>query len=178
LLCKWWWKLDTEQGLWQDIVKAKYLRNKFVANVTARFNDSPCWKALLKIKTTYMVGRKINLRKGNICRLWQDSITGEPPLCLKFPDLFDLCLDNECTIQDACVSDFEIPFRRTLRGDNLLHWNTIKDSLRNLPFSDASDFITWSLNPKKCFSTKSIICGWREILLVPTINGFGRLSFL
>jgi len=21
LLCKWWWKLEHEQGLWQDIVK-------------------------------------------------------------------------------------------------------------------------------------------------------------
>jgi hypothetical protein len=141
-LCKWWWKLETKHGLWQDIVKAKYLRNKSLANVTARFNDSPCWIALLKIKSTFMVGRKINLRKDNICRLWQDSITGEPPLCLHFPDLFDLCLDKECTIQHACVFDFEIPFRRTLRGDNLLHWNTIKDSLRNLPFSDATDFIT------------------------------------
>jgi hypothetical protein len=31
LLCKWWWKLDTQNGLWQEIVKAKYLRNKTVA---------------------------------------------------------------------------------------------------------------------------------------------------
>lgn len=26
LLIKWWWKLENEDGLWQDIVKAKYLR--------------------------------------------------------------------------------------------------------------------------------------------------------
>jgi hypothetical protein len=98
LLCKWWWKLDTEQGLWQDIVKAKYLRNKSVANVTSRFNDSPCWKGLLKVKNTYMVGRKVNLRKGNICRLRHDSISGETPLYLQFPDLFNLCLDKDYTI--------------------------------------------------------------------------------
>jgi hypothetical protein len=164
LLCKWWWKLDTEQGLWQDIVKAKYLRNKSVANVTARFNDSPCWKGLLKVKDTYMVGRKINLRKGNICRLWQDSISGDPPFSLQFPKLFDLCLEKDCAILDASVSDCEIPFRRTLRGDNLLHWNAIKDSLRNLPRSNDSDFITWSLNPKKCFSTMSVyLCMERNL---------------
>jgi hypothetical protein len=45
-------ELDSKHGLWQDIVKAKYLRNKSVANVTARFNDSPCWKGLLKVKDT------------------------------------------------------------------------------------------------------------------------------
>jgi hypothetical protein len=28
LLCKWWWKLDNEKGLWQDIVQYKYLRKK------------------------------------------------------------------------------------------------------------------------------------------------------
>jgi hypothetical protein len=56
--------------------------------VTARFSDSPCWKGLIKVKDTYMVGRKVNLRKGNICRLWQDSISGETPLSLQFPDLF------------------------------------------------------------------------------------------
>jgi hypothetical protein len=28
LLWKWWWKLDTQYGLWQDIVRAKYMRNK------------------------------------------------------------------------------------------------------------------------------------------------------
>jgi hypothetical protein len=62
--------------------------------VTARFNDSPCWKGLLKVKDTYMVGRKVNLRKGNICRLWQDSISGETLLSLQFRELFDLCLEK------------------------------------------------------------------------------------
>jgi hypothetical protein len=41
LLCKWWWKLETQYGLWQDIIKAKYLRNKTVATVPCKFNDSP-----------------------------------------------------------------------------------------------------------------------------------------
>jgi len=27
LLCKWWWKLDNEQGLWQEIVKFKYIKD-------------------------------------------------------------------------------------------------------------------------------------------------------
>src|SRR4051812_37191181 len=50
LMVKWWWKLDTQDGVWQDIVKARYLRNHSVASVTPHFLDSPCWKNLLKIK--------------------------------------------------------------------------------------------------------------------------------
>lgn len=30
LLCKWWWKLDNETGLWQDLVKAKYIKNDII----------------------------------------------------------------------------------------------------------------------------------------------------
>jgi hypothetical protein len=24
LLCKWWWKIENEEGLWQEIVRKKY----------------------------------------------------------------------------------------------------------------------------------------------------------
>jgi hypothetical protein len=78
-------------------------------------------------------------------------------------------LEKECTIKDALDSNLEILFRRTLRGDNLLHWNIIKDSLRNLLFLDASDFITWSLNPNKYFSTKSVYL-WLERNLAGSHN--------
>jgi hypothetical protein len=26
LLCKWWWKLDNEEGLWQNIFRFKYIK--------------------------------------------------------------------------------------------------------------------------------------------------------
>jgi hypothetical protein len=169
LLCKWWWKLKTRQGLWQDIVKAKYLRNKSVANVTCKFNDSLCWKSLLKIKDTYLVGRKINLRNGSICRRWKDSILDEIPFCNKFPNLFDLCMDKDCTINEAMDANLVIHFRRTSRGDNLMHWNAMKDRLRTLIISTDNDFISWPLNQNKIFSTKSVY-HWLERNLTGSHN--------
>jgi hypothetical protein len=59
LLTKWWWMLHTQEGLWQQIVKARYLRNKLVASVSSRFSDSPCWKSLILVKDTYLAGRRI-----------------------------------------------------------------------------------------------------------------------
>jgi hypothetical protein len=97
------------------------LRNKYVANVTTKYNDSRCWKSLLKIKDTYMVGRKINLKNGNICRLWKDSILDEIPFCIQFPNLFDLRMEKDCTIKEALYVNLVNHFRRTLRGDNLMH---------------------------------------------------------
>ena len=56
LLTKWWWKLETRTGLWQEIIKAKYLGKDKVASVKTKVNDSPCWKAIMKVKNLYMVG--------------------------------------------------------------------------------------------------------------------------
>jgi hypothetical protein len=36
LLVKWWWKLESKEGLWQKLVRAKYLRNRHVACVCHR----------------------------------------------------------------------------------------------------------------------------------------------
>jgi len=51
LLCKWWWKLEMENGLWQDIVKSKYLLSTdLISTVKWRMTDSPVWKDLLQVR--------------------------------------------------------------------------------------------------------------------------------
>jgi hypothetical protein len=156
LLCKWWWKLDTLDGLWQKIVKAKYLRNKTVATVTSRFNDSPCWKSILKVKDTYLAGRMVMLKNGNITRLWKDSIMGEQPFCDQFPVLFNLCQVQDCTIKSCREANFVIPFRRRLRGELMDHWQYILNILLSVPPCEDDDKIAWSLNKNTVFSTRSV----------------------
>jgi hypothetical protein len=36
LLCKWWWKLEHEEGLWQEIVKKKIQDNRGDSPVTEK----------------------------------------------------------------------------------------------------------------------------------------------
>lgn len=69
LMTKWWWKLETQDGLWQRIVKAKYFRNQSISSVKPRFNDSPCWKHIMKVKNVYFAGREVILNRGNLVRL-------------------------------------------------------------------------------------------------------------
>jgi len=33
LLAKWWWKLENESGLWQDIIEAKYMQGKHISSM-------------------------------------------------------------------------------------------------------------------------------------------------
>ena len=68
LPAKWWWKLETKNGLWQDIIKARYLRRDTIASVKGKTSDSPCWKAIMKVKDLYMAGRRVVIQSGNIAR--------------------------------------------------------------------------------------------------------------
>lgn len=36
LMIKWWWKLETQNGIWQHIVRARYVKNRTVATVGPR----------------------------------------------------------------------------------------------------------------------------------------------
>ena len=74
LLMKWWWKLESHDGLWQQIVRAKYLRNKSVTDVKTRVNDSPCWKGIMKVRDIYLAGRGIKLKNGPITSFWKDPL--------------------------------------------------------------------------------------------------------
>jgi hypothetical protein len=70
LLCKWWWKLEKEDDLWQKIVQFKYLKNKSIHDVGHKLNDSPMWYDLLKVKNIYLQGRSISSKNGELTRFW------------------------------------------------------------------------------------------------------------
>jgi hypothetical protein len=99
IITKWWWKLDTQEGLWQQIVRARYLGNKSVASVSSRFSDSPCWRSLLLVKETYLAGRKTKMNIDNLVRFWHDSWDIGPPLISLYPKLFNICQIQECSVK-------------------------------------------------------------------------------
>lgn len=100
LLVKWWWKLETQQGLLQDVIRAKYFRRVDVTSISSKFLDPPIWKAIMKVKPHYMVGREVMLRSGNITRLWHDSVNAGPPLKNSYADLFYICNNQDITVRD------------------------------------------------------------------------------
>ena len=122
LLTKWWWKLETKTGLWQEIIKAKYLGRDMVASVKTKVNDSPCWKAIMKVKDLYMAGRKIVIRSGDIARVWIDPIGDQKPFKDQFPQLFSICNSLECTMK-KCWEAYPLSFfRRRLNNELKEQW--------------------------------------------------------
>ena len=156
LMIKWWWKLETQTGMWQDIVRARYLTNKSVASVKPRFSDSPCWKALLKVKDIYLVGRKIHLESGDLVRVWKDSINGLSPFQTLYPSLFEICNNQDCTIANFKSVDVHSFFRRRLIAELSRQWEEINKTINNIQLSQGGDRVYWGLNSNGKFSTKSV----------------------
>ena len=91
LLSKWWWKLEHEKGLWQDIVKYKYLSRDYIHTVSHKLGDSPIWTDLLKVKSIYLQGRCVKIEDGALLRFWEDAWLPDSPLCTLIPVLYTLC---------------------------------------------------------------------------------------
>jgi hypothetical protein len=53
LLAKWLFKILNKQGVWQEIIKNKYLHSQTLSHVSAKPYDSPFWKGLMKVKADF-----------------------------------------------------------------------------------------------------------------------------
>jgi hypothetical protein len=91
LMCKWWWKLENDEGPWQNFMRRKYLGDAEIYFTRHRSGDSPLWSDMLHIRYIYLCGRRMVV--GNGCRtsFLGDAWCGHSPLKDKFPEFFDIC---------------------------------------------------------------------------------------
>ena len=51
LMSKWLFKLCNEDGLWQQLLRNKYIRDKTLGNCLKKPTDSHFWKGLMNVKS-------------------------------------------------------------------------------------------------------------------------------
>jgi hypothetical protein len=156
LLCKWWWRPDKEEGLWQKSVKFKYLKNNSIHSVKHKQYDSAVWADLLKIKDIYLQGRKILVKNGKNTSFWKDSWLYEKPLCILYPDLFKFYEQPNVSIFQVHSNIESVSFTRWLTGNLLLDWNKIVDDMNNINFITDNDVVLWRFGPQGRFSVRSV----------------------
>jgi hypothetical protein len=54
LLSKRWYKLLHEQGIWQDLLRRKYMHGKAIGQVQRKQGDSQFWTGLMKVKDFFL----------------------------------------------------------------------------------------------------------------------------
>jgi hypothetical protein len=104
LLCKWWWYLENEEGQWQDIIRIKYLKGSPVCVVQSKVSDSPVWKDLMKIRHIYLKGREFDLGNGRMVSFWLDPWLDGIPICMEYPILCELALNQKCSVNDMVAT--------------------------------------------------------------------------
>lgn len=136
LLSKWWWKLEKEGGLWQDIIRYKYLRNDTIHSVAHKLNDSSVWYDMLKVKEIYLLGRTVWIRSGNITRFWKDAWLYQQPICEIAPVLFELCDQKDITVDKMRSGEVAMTFRRGLPKDLRNSWEHIWRDASSFPLNE------------------------------------------
>jgi hypothetical protein len=71
LLGKWLFKLLTENGLRQTLLKQKYVGSKALSQVSVKPDDSHFWMGLMTTKTKFFRFRHFLIKDGSQIRFWE-----------------------------------------------------------------------------------------------------------
>lgn len=156
LLCKWWWKLEREEGLWQTIVRNKYLRQGGIFHIKHKQVDSASWHDLLKIKQLYLLGRCMVIGDGRRTDFWGDAWCGHTPLSQLFPSLHAISNDLGCTVRELADRRWNFSFKRWLDEHNQRCLVELGDKLMGVRFNQDRDKPVWKWEKSDKFSVKSI----------------------
>lgn len=127
LLGKWLWRLETSDGLWQQILRKKYVKDEPISQIKKKQGDSHFWQGLMEVDQCYQqfCVRKVGDGKG--ISFWHDRWIGKEPLEIMFSRLFDLVFDKKVSLHKALMKGLDnMKFRRDLRDQNKEDWEHIK----------------------------------------------------
>jgi hypothetical protein len=92
LMLKWIWKLyQGAEGLWADLIRAKYLGDRDIFSREVPVQGSQFWKAIQKIKWLFKLGAKHKVHNGRWTFFWLDWWIVSAPLRARYPLLFSYC---------------------------------------------------------------------------------------
>jgi len=157
LLSKWLFKLLNEDGLWQQLLRNKYIESKTLGSCVKKASDSHFWKSLMNIKDMFMQLGHFVVKDGSQTRFWFDTWLGNKPLKTRFPELFSIVRRKHDTIATVMSSpNLNISFRRNLVGANLRNWNQIVASLQQVNLLQDRDVFVWGLQASGVYTVKSL----------------------
>jgi hypothetical protein len=132
LMLKWIWKLyQNAEGLWVDLLKAKYLGNNELFSAAVPRKCSQFWNSIQKINWYFKLGEKHQVKSGKRTYFWLDWWSGSAPLCVRYLALFNICAFPFITVKEALnVEGWGILFRRLFDLPEVVEWdNLTRESL-------------------------------------------------
>ncbi|GKA39338.1 RNA-directed DNA polymerase, eukaryota [Tanacetum coccineum] len=161
LLVKWVWRfLSRDNSLWARIIHAIHGLNGQELSAS----HSSTWSSIVKeiniLKTQgidIISHCKIRVGNGRSTSFWNDLWIGDSCFRYKFPRLYALDINKECTVADKMVASFTSSFRREVRGGaESLQLTQILDLLGTVILSNMEDRWIWDLNGDGEFCVKDV----------------------
>jgi hypothetical protein len=132
--------LETEEGLCQDIVKLKYLKGSLMCLVQGRINDSPVLKDLMKIRhLSEREGGEFELNDGKLISFWLDPWLDNKPICIEYPIVYELSLNQKCFVHEVAIADWVVQFKIRLPPMLREQWYNLVAKLNRVSLNDAKD---------------------------------------
>ncbi|XP_051221392.1 uncharacterized protein [Lolium perenne] len=133
LMVKWIWKLyQGAEGLWADLIRAKYLRGRDLYVGEVPTHGSQFWNAIQKVKWHFKLGAKHRVRNGRRTYFWTDWVL------------------------DGVPGEWRLRFRRQFGLAETVEWDNLCREVQGLPLSTDDDEVSWALEPSGIYSTSSV----------------------
>jgi hypothetical protein len=104
LLGKWLFKLLTEDGPWQTLLRRKYVGSKALFQVLWKPGDSNTWAGLMATKKHFFRFGTFSIKDGSEVHFWEDKWLGNTPLREQYPALYSIVRHKEETIATVLAS--------------------------------------------------------------------------
>ncbi|WVZ91890.1 hypothetical protein U9M48_038003 [Paspalum notatum var. saurae] len=157
LLSKWLFKLCNEEGMWQDLIKNKYLKGKPLAQVENKLGDSYFWRRFMKVKDLFLNLGRFKLVSGNQLRFQEDKWLGNHAFKHVYPNLFNIVRKKHATVAEVFRSSpLNISFKRALVGNKLHEWHNLVANLLSVNLEEGNDTFVWGLHKSGSFSVGSM----------------------
>uniref|UniRef100_A0A8I6WF16 Reverse transcriptase zinc-binding domain-containing protein n=1 Tax=Hordeum vulgare subsp. vulgare TaxID=112509 RepID=A0A8I6WF16_HORVV len=178
LLSKWLFRLSVEtEGMWVQILHNKYLHSKTLAQVNVRPNDSPFWKGLMKVRSSFFHRIKFIIGNGEGTRFWEDSWLGETPLATQYPALYNIAQRKDAYVATILQSHpLNIQFRRSLIGHRWADWLHLVRRLMDIQLSDETDRVQWKLTNSGIFTVKSMYLNLIDTITIPKSRNIWKVK--
>lgn len=156
LLCICWWKLENEDGLWQEIARKKYLKHKCLQQVAYKANNSPMWNDMIEVKHIYLMGRSMKVGNDHMIDFWRDILCANVSLKDKFAGLYDICTTQNCPVNELCCKNWWLDFQRWLDEGLQDQLRRLRDIIFRYKVNEAKDVASWDWEKTGNFSVKSM----------------------
>jgi hypothetical protein len=157
LLSKWFFKLINEDGLWQTILRNKYLANQTIGKVDRLPGDSHFWSGLMKVKDKFLRFGSFQLNNRTQIRFWEDKWIGNHAFKDQYPSLYNIMRRKSDTVAKVLSGvPLNVSFRRQLTGNNLVLWHSLVNRIVGVRLNNNADLFRWNLHQHGKFSAHSM----------------------